>query len=126
MRDRTGGNLGDCGPVRCAVGVGKRLVSLDAPRIVNVLGIAPSDFCSNDEGRARVRVTRETGRVVRRNKDVVSINTFSAHPNTSRMSRRRRKEHLGFTLSVIHERRPSTTISMSACHPALTHGYVRR
>lgn len=99
---------------------------MSAPRMVKVLGIAPSDICTKDHGRARRRVTRHAGRVVLRKNGVVSINTFSANPNSTSIDRRRRLLHVHGKLTVIHQRRPSTLISVSAFHPSMTHVTIRR
>lgn len=111
---------------RECLGIGKRLLSLSIPRIVNVLGIAPSSFCTKDQVRARTSVTKHTRRVLTRNTSVVSVNTCSSHPGTRGVSTRRRVHHLQMKLRVIIHGRPSTIVSMSAFQTSITRRYMGR
>lgn len=108
------------------MGIGNSLLSLSRPHIVNVLGIAPSSFCTNDHARARIRVTHQIGRVISRKTTVVSVNTCSSHPGTSGISTERRVRQLHVNLGVLFRVRPSTIISMSAFETSITEVYIRR
>lgn len=116
--------VGSASPV--CVGMGKRLLSLSVPRMVNVLGMAPSSFCTNDQVRARRSVTTQTQRVVSRNTTVVSVNTCSSHPGTRRVSTRRRVGQLHANLRVLGHGRPRTVVSMSAFQTSMTTRYMGR
>lgn len=113
------------GAIGC-VGIGKGLVSLSRPRMVKVLGIAPSSVCTNDQRRARGSVVGHASRVVRRKTSVVSVNTCSSHPGTRRVDPRRRVHHLHAKLRVVGHCRPNYIISISAFHTSMTRVYMRR
>lgn len=102
------------------------MLSLSVPRIVNVLGIAPSSFCTNDQDQARTSVTTHTHRVLSRKTSVVSVKTCSSHSGTRRVSPRRRVQHLHANLRVLGQGRPNTVVSISAFHTKITRRYIGR
>lgn len=86
--------------------------------------MAPSSFSSKKECSKLSHTVRRTGRVVRRNISVVSINKRSAHPKRMRVARRRRVTHIIPIVGGLG-RRFSVPMSVSACGDTITTTTVR-
>ncbi len=96
------------------------------PTIVKVVGVASSSFCCTDHYGAGRSFLSRLPTVLTTKTRVVSIKTYSAHPNDAPIDRTRRLTHLHTTLPRLHTVTPSILLSISAFHPAITQTYVRR